>query len=193
MPSKPENYQEFEESRTARQRKLEKRIRPRGRRLVKKRKPQIEAASAQAARVDSAKQKITKHTELFPEFTTAEGRSQIERYMGWVAESLSHPQPVVREEDVKFKMAVASVKAGGQKRQKTRSSVRAIHLPTQISVKNEETRSKEQNKKAAYENLYSKLSEHLSLWQTLSQNLPDTYSASEIEDRGVDLLEDLVS
>lgn len=190
-PSKSENYQDYEKPGAARERKLKKRRQPRGRRLVKRKRPQIEAETAQEARIGSAKQKIAKHIDLFPEFTTAEGKSQVEKYLGWVAGSLSQHELTLNERDIKYKTAVASVNAGGQKRQKTRTSVRATHLPTLISVKNEETRSLEQNKRAAYDNLRLRLTDHLSLWQTLSQNLPDRYSASEIKQHGVDLLKEL--
>jgi hypothetical protein len=189
--SKSENYQDDEKPGVARDRKLRKRRQPRGRRLVRRKKPQIEAQTAQEARLGSAKQKIAKHVDLFPEVTSAEGRSQVEKYLGWVADSLSHHELTLNVGDIEYKTAVASVKAGGQKRQKTRTSVRATHLPTLISVKNEETRSLDQNKRAAYDNLRLRLTDHLSLWQTLSQNLPQQYSASEIKQHGVDLLKEL--
>lgn len=192
-PTKKESYQEQNEvSQTARDRKLRRKRHPRGRRLIKRKKPQIEAERAQAARVDSAKQKIAKHLELFPEITSAEGRSQAEKYLDWVADSLSLQRPILEEEDVEYKTAVASVAAGGQKRQKTKSSVRATHLPTQISVRNEEQRILEQNKRAAYENLLNRLTEHLSFWQTLSQKNPDRYSIGEISRQGLSLLKSLM-
>ena len=189
--SKPANYQDDEKPGTARESKLRKKRQPRGRRLVRRKKPQIEAQAAQKARIDSAKQKIAKKINLFPEVTSAEGKSQLEKYLGWVTDSLSQDELTLNAGDIEYKTAVASVKAGGQKRQKTRTSVRATHLPTLISVKNEETRSLDQNKRAADDNLRLRVTEHLSLWQTLSQNLPQQYSAAEIKLRGIDLLKEL--
>jgi len=189
-PAKPENYQD-EEPGTARERKLKRKRQPRGRRLVRRKKPQIDAQAARAARVDSAKQKIAKHINLFPEATSAKGKSQQDKYLDWVADSLSQGELTLNERDIEYKTAVASVKAGGEQRQKSRTSVRATHLPTLISVKNEETRSLDQNKRGAYDNLLLQLTDHLSLWQTLSQNLPKQYSASEIKQQGVDLLKAL--
>ena len=190
-PSKSGNYQDDEKPGAARERKLRKKRQPRGRRLVRRKKPQIEAQAAQEARIDSAKQKSAKQINLFPEITTAEGKSQLEKYLGWVTDSLSQDELTLNVGDIEYKTAVASVKAGGQKRQKTRTSVRATHLPTLISVKNEETRSLVQNKRAADDNLRLRLTNHLSLWQTLSQNLPQQYSAAEIKLRGIDLLKEL--
>ena len=190
-PSKSENSQDYEKPGAARERKLRKRRHPRGRRLVRRKKPQIEAQSAKGARIGSAKQQIAKHINLFPEFTSAEGKSQVEKYLGWVADSLSQHELTLDERDIEYKTATASVKAGGQKRQKSRTSVRATHLPTLISVKNEETRSLVQNKRNANDNLRLRLTDHLSLWQTLSQNLPDRFSASEIKQHGVGLLKEL--
>jgi len=127
----------------------------------------------------------------FPDLNSEEGRIQAKKYLSWAVDSLFEEGPVIRDEDLEFKSAVASVKAGGQQRQKTRSSVRVTHFPTLISVRNEEERNFEQNKKRAYENLLDRLSEHLSLWQTLSKNSPNKFSLSEIEKRGIDLLGEL--
>ena len=191
-PTKRENLQGNDESFVDRRAaKLWRKRHPRDRRLAQRKKPQIEAEAAQEARMDSGKQKIAKHITRFPEINTPEGETQAAAYINWVAQSLSQGEPRLDDEDIDFKFATASVKAGGEQRQKSRTSVRATHLPTQIAVKNEETRSVDQNKLAAYENLRLRLTDHLSLWQTLSQNLPQQYSALQIKQHGVDLLKEL--
>jgi len=191
-PTKRENLQGNDDSFVdRREAKLRRKRNPRDRRLVQRKKPQIEAKASQATRVAEAKQKIAKHISRFPEISTPEGETQVASYINWVAQSLSQGEPRLDDGDIDFKTATASVKAGGEQRQKSRSSVRATHLPTQIAVRNEEERSPDLNKKAARENLKSRLESHLILWQTLSQNLPQQYSASEIKQHGVDLLKEL--
>ena len=191
-PSKSENYQKQDElSETARDRKLRKKRHPRKRGYAIRERRKSEIERSRGIEVGKAKERIAKHVARFQKLDEEERRRQEERYLGWVEDSLSQHEPALHKEDVEYKPAVASVKAGGQKRQKTRSSIRATHKPTLISVKNEETRRPEQNKQAAYDNLCLRLTDHLSLWQTLSQNLPDRYSASEIKQHGVDLLKEL--
>lgn len=76
----------------------------------------------------------------------------------------------MEDNDIEFKGTIASVKAGGQHRQRKRTAVRAIHLPSSFSVKNEEERSFEQNKIHAREALYRNLEEHFKLWQVMIKN-----------------------
>ena len=191
-PSKSENYQELEESKGApRDRRLRKRRYPRPRGYAIRQKRGLEIERSRRIEVDVAQEKIAKHLTRFPDLDSEEGRNQADKYLKWVVDSLTQGQIITRDEDLEFKTAVASVKAGGQQRQKTRSSVRATHLPTLISVRNEEERSFEQNKVAAYENLVSRLTSHLSLWKTLLKNSPEVYSLSEIKRRGIDIFKEL--
>lgn len=190
--SKSEKYQELEESKgSPRDRRMRKRRYPRSRGYAVRQKRGLEIERSRRIEVDVAQEKIAKHLTKFPNLDTDEGRKQAEKYLNWVVDSLSGEIHVLSEKDIEYKTAVASVKAGGQQRQKTRSSVRATHLPTLISVRNEEERSFEQNKERAYDNVLNRLTEHLSLWRTLTQKLPEKYSLSEIERRGVDLLKEL--
>jgi protein subunit release factor A len=81
---------------------------------------------------------------------------------------------------------LSSVKAGGQHRQKNRTAVRFTHLPTLISVKNENERSFEQNKQQAKAALFEKLEKHLKLWQTLER---DSLTSIDIENKVFSLAE----
>lgn len=193
MVQKTKNYQELEElTGSPRDRRLRKRRYPRRRGYAVKKRKELEVKRSQEIEVEKIEEKIAKHLTKFSDLDSEEGKRQAERYLEWVVDSLTHKYPSLRDEDIEFKTAVASVKAGGQQRQKTRTSVRAAHLPTKISVRNEEERSLEQNKSAAYENLVSRLTTHLSLWQTLAQKNPDTYSIGEISRQGLSLLKSLM-
>jgi len=133
-----------------------------------------EFQAAKQARAEGAEERIAKHlSSSFKHLETDKGQKQIQSYIEWVTDSLELKSPRLNFEDeneVKIESFVSSVKAGGQQRQKTRTGVRLKHLPTLISVKNEDERSFEQNKQQAKTALLEKLEEHLELWQTLTRN-----------------------
>ncbi|MCJ7804207.1 peptide chain release factor-like protein [Patescibacteria group bacterium] len=136
-----------------------------------RRKKEIQAV--RLARVEEVEKRITKHLSFFPKLETDEDQKQVQSYIEWVKDSLELKSPRLNSEDgneVKIESFVSSVKAGGQNRQKNRTAVRLKHLPTLISVKNENERSFEQNKQQARTALFEKLEEHLKLWQTLRRN-----------------------
>jgi len=191
--TKPDNFKDQDELiEIARDRKFRKRHYPRGRGFAVRKKSELEIEKLKDNEVKEAEAKIKKHIGRFPNLDTPEGRKQAEGYLSWVSDSLTQNLPDLSG-DIEYKTATASVKAGGQKRQKSKNSVRATHLPTKIRVRNEEQRSLEKNKTAAYKNLISKLADHLSLWQTLSWGNPKRYSAEVIRSRGIKLFDELRS
>ena len=137
-----------------------------------RRKQEIQAV--RLARVEEAEKRIAKHlSSSFKHLETDKDQKQIKSYLEWLKDSLERKSPRLNPEDekeVKVDSFVSSVKAGGQHRQKNRTAVRLTHLPTLISVKNENERSFEQNKQQAKAALFEKLEEHLELWQTLVEN-----------------------
>jgi hypothetical protein len=179
-----------EQDATPREKKLKKRIYPRPRVLVGKVGKKLAIESSKRNDLEKASEKISKHLSQFPNPDSDEGRKQRESYLEWVVSSLEQGQLSEKAEDVEYKSAVSSVSAGGQHQQKTRSSIRALHLPTKIAVRNEEERSMEQNKAAAYENLVKRLTEQLSLWQTLLRNSPEI-TLPEIKSRGINIFREL--
>jgi len=135
------------------------------------RKQEIQAV--RLARVEEVEKRIAKHLSSFLKLETDEGQKQVQSYIEWLKDSLELRYPRLNPEDgneIKADSFVSSVKAGGQHRQKNRTAVRLTHLPTLISVKNENERSFEQNKQQAIAALFEKLEEHLKLWQTLTRN-----------------------
>ena len=64
--------------------------------------------------------------------------------------------PVIIDSDIKYETCRSGGK-GGQNVNKVETAVRAIHIPTGISVKSSDERSQKQNKKAARERLLLKL------------------------------------
>jgi len=126
------------------------------------RKEEIKAA--QEARAKEARIRIKKHL--------SEGKNKAEIYTRWVEESLRLNYPQLTEGDIEIKASLPKVKAGGQHLQKRSTAVRMTHKPTAISVRNEEERSREQNEQAAKAILFTRLQEHLKLWETLIENSP---------------------
>ena len=181
-----------------RARKSKRRKFPRDRSFVGKRLRETEKIAGEEKRKKEAKEKIEKHLKRFPALDSYEGEKQIKIYIRWIKDSLdqNYPllhegdvedsldqnYPLLHEGDVEIKTAVASVKAGGQKRQKSRTSVRIVHLPTLIGVRNEEERSLEQNKLKAQEKLYYLLTNHLQLWKTLNIASPNQGVEREVKE-----------
>jgi len=146
-----------------------------------RRKQEIQAA--RQARVEEVEKRITKHLSFFPKLETDEGQKQVQSYLEWLKASLALKSPRLNSEDeneVKIDSFLSSVKAGGQHRQKNRTAVRLTHLPTLLSVKNENERSFEQNKQQAKTALFEKLEKHLKLWQTLAR---DSLTPIDIENK----------
>jgi hypothetical protein len=158
----------------SRTRKSKRKKFPRDRSFVGKELKEAERKAGEKKRKKEAREKIEKHLKRFPSLDSYEGEKQSKIYIRWIKDSLNQNYPlldegdILDEEDIQIKTAVASVKAGGQKRQKSRTSARVVHLPTLIGVRNEEERSLEQNKLKAKKKLYYLLTNHLKLWKTLN-------------------------
>lgn len=90
------------------------------------------------------------------------------RFEHWLERSFETNRPVIEENDLEITSTTASA-PGGQHMQHTRTAAVVTHLPTLISVKNEEERSFEQNKDRAHEILENKLSD---LFHRLGAALP---------------------
>lgn len=164
-----------------RARKSKRKKYPRGRSLVRKELKKIEKIEGENKRKKEAREKIEKHLKHFPSLDSYEGERQVKIYIRWIRDSLDQNYPLLDEGDIEVKTAVASVKAGGQKRQKSRTSARVVHLPTLIGTRNEEERSLEQNKLKAKKRLYYLLTNHLKLWETLKIALPNQDVEKEVK------------
>jgi hypothetical protein len=165
-----------------RARKSKRREFPRDRSFVGKQLRETERIAGKEKRKEEAKEKIEKHLKRFPLLDSYEGEKQAKIYIRWIKDSLDQDHPLLHEGDIEVKTAVASVKAGGQKRQKSRTSVRIVHLPTLIGVRNEEERSLEHNKLKAQEKLYYLLTDHLQLWKTLNIASPNQGIEKEVKE-----------
>jgi hypothetical protein len=165
-----------------RARKSKRRKFPRDRSFVGKELRESENIAGEKKRKKEAKEKIEKHLGRFPAPDSYEGEKQVKIYIRWIKDSLDQNYPLLHEGDIEVKTAVASVKAGGQKRQKSRTSARIVHLPTLIGVRNEEERSLEQNKLKAQEKLYYLLTNHLQLWKTLNMASPNQDVEREVKE-----------
>ncbi len=163
-----------------RARKSKKKKYPRDRSFVGKELRETVRKKEENKRKKEAKEKIEKHLGRFPSVSSYEGEKQLKIYIRWIKDSLDQKHPLLDEGDIEIKTAVASVKAGGQQRQKSRTSARIVHLPTLIGTRNEEERSLEQNKLKAKEKLYYVLTDHLKLWKILNLASPNQDVEKEI-------------
>lgn len=165
-----------------RARKANKRKFPRDRSFVGKQLKETEKTAGEKKRKQKAREKIEKYLKRFSTLDSYEREKQVKTYIRWVKDSLDQDYPILHEGDIEVKTAVASVKAGGQKRQKSRTSARIVHLPTLIGVRNEEERSLEQNKLKAQEKLYYLLTNHLQLWKRLNITAPNQGVEKEVKE-----------
>jgi len=117
-------------------------------------------------KLEEAKRNIEKVVLSFPQFEESEDLRNrfLDRYIGWVKESLKAGKLIFRpEKDVNFEFSRSS-SHGGQNVNKVESAVRAIHTITHIAVHNEETRDQAENRERAMDLLKKRLAEHLSDW-----------------------------
>ena len=101
--------------------------------------------------------------EILHEVESMIGRSQRDASSSFRAAASSGPQhalPVLDEEDLEEKFVKGSGN-GGQKVNKTSNRVVLTHLPTQIRVECQDTRSLQQNRKIARKRLQLKVDEYL--------------------------------
>lgn len=164
-----------------RARKSKRKKYPRDRSIVGKEIKKIERKAGEDKRKKEADGKIKKHLKRFPSLNSYEGEKQLKVYIRWVKDSLDQNYPFLVDGDIEIKTAVASVKAGGQQRQKSRTSARIVHLPTLLGTRNEEERSLEQNKLRAKEKLFYILTDHLEIWKTLNLASPNQDVEKEIK------------
>jgi len=176
----PEDYFDFEEIFQERVPRIKK-----GRKPTKSDKEQRkkEIAEAKGKRVKEVKELISFQLRYFPDFDTPEGQAQAELYLKWLENSLKMGFALMDDKDLQIKTSVSSVKAGGQQRQKNRTSVRVRHLPTLISIKNEDERVLGQNVITAKANLFTRLENHFKLWQIIKRDSPSPLNLEmEIKD-----------
>ena len=179
------DFYEETESYQRRARKAKRKKYPRDRSFAVKELQRTEKIAGENKRQGEAKEKIQNRLKHFPAQDTSEGKKQVKIYIRWVKDSLDQGCPILHDGDIEIKTAVASVKAGGQSRQKSKNSVRAVHLPTLIGVRNEEERSLEQNTLNAKENLCYLLTNHLQLWKTLNIASP----SQNVEKKVIEMLQ----
>ena len=130
---------------------------PKSETVKRKREETIEAS--QENRREEAEKNLEKTLENFPE-------NLLEMYVPWVNLSLESGKPAIDEIDLEEKFVRSGKKAGGQNVNKVSSAVQLKHIPTNISVRNEETRDQNKNRQNARARLESKLKEHLKDWKT---------------------------
>ncbi|OGM28565.1 hypothetical protein A2962_03045 [Candidatus Woesebacteria bacterium RIFCSPLOWO2_01_FULL_39_61] len=169
--------------------KLRRKKHSRSRDLVNRAVAEQDKRIAQENRAREAEEIIKKQLSHFPPLDSDEGIKKAKIYTRWLRDSFDQDYPILSEGDVKFQYTVASVHAGGQKRQKSETAVVAIHIPTLTRARNEDETSREINKDRAFNTLYTPLERHLSLWKDLLK--PEDGNSSVIENKVEKILQDL--
>jgi len=123
-------------------------------------------------RAQEARKNIEKVIYDFPEFDESEDlrNRYLDRYIGWVKESLKLGKLIFREEkDVELDFSRSS-SHGGQNVNKVETAVKATHKISNIFSHNEETRDQIENREKAIKHLKQKLAEHLEDWAIITED-----------------------
>jgi len=135
--------------------------------------------NSQEKRQEEAKDRILKIIKEFPKFINTEQENKfINEYSSWVKQTLTQGLTTL-ENDLTFDCVRSGAKAGGQNLNKVSSAVVCSHVPTNISVRNEETRDQFRNKQKAISLIKKSLSTHIEDWKTLVKN-PDSVTNDTI-------------
>lgn len=187
----PEDFEGYsEEIETGGRRgKLKRKKHPRDREFVNRQVAEQDKRIAEENRARAAEIIIKKQLSRFPSLDTDEGQKHAKIYTRWLRDSYDQNYPILSEGDIEFQYTVASVHAGGQKRQKSETAVVAIHIPTLVRARNEDEREREINKSRAFNSLYIPLERHISLWKDLLK--PENGNSSAIENRVGKILQDI--
>lgn len=118
-------------------------------------------------RREDAQKNLKKVFEDFPHFDN-DGQEErfLAMYVPWLNLSLESGEPMIDEVDLEEEFMRSGKKAGGQNVNKVNSAVRIKHVPTNISVRNEETRDQGANRQNARAGLKNRLEAHLTDWKT---------------------------
>jgi hypothetical protein len=123
--------------------------------------------NSQEKRQGEARDRIVKIINEFPKFISTEQEDKfINEYSSWVKQTFTQGL-ISFENDLKFDYVRSGAKAGGQNLNKVSSAVVCTHVPTNINVRNEETRDQFRNKQKAISLMKKSLGTHMEDWKTL--------------------------
>ncbi len=123
--------------------------------------------ASQEKRKEAARNNLERVFKEFPSFEVEQKKEDfLEMYALWVNVSLEAGFPYIDQKDLDEEFMRSGKKAGGQNVNKVSSAVRLKHIPTNITVRNEETRDQAKNRQFAKEGLEDLLKEHLKDWKT---------------------------
>ncbi len=132
-----------------------------------KAKKQETIEASEENRREDAEENLQRVFEDFPHFDNEQKADRfLEMYTSWVNASLASGAPLIEKGGLEEEFMRSGKKAGGQNVNKVSSAVRLKHIPTNISVRNEETRDQAKNRESARSGLQDRLRKHLEDWKT---------------------------
>lgn len=138
-------------------------------------------------RVGEAKQNLRKVLTNFPDMSAEKEDTYFRNYLTWLNESLKKDELTVEDEEFeKTEFSKPNVHAGGQNVNKSMSAARAIHSATNISVRNEDTRSGPKNENRAKKIIVEKLHSHLGDWEAYLNDAKRDITAEDLFEVMVD-------
>lgn len=133
---------------------------------TKRAKKETQIKKSKEKRKQETTKDLKRITEDFPEFENKnERKAFLNRYVSWVNACLQKNRLIFNESnDIKLKFVRSGKKAGGQNVNKVSSAAICKHEISNITVRNEETRSQRQNREKAIKLLKDELTDHIKDW-----------------------------
>lgn len=136
-----------------------------GKKTVKAKK-EAQIGQSQEKRKQEIAEDLKRVIDNFPEFENEDKKEAfLDRYISWVNACLQSNELIFDEaSDVELKFVRSGKKAGGQNVNKVSSAAICKHEVSNITVRNEETRSQKRNREKATELLRGELTDHIEDW-----------------------------
>lgn len=139
---------------------------------TRKAKQRIQIEQSQEKRKQETAEDLRKVIQDIPEFDSEDKEEVfLDRYISWVNACLQKNELIFdKNSDVELNFVRSGKKAGGQNVNKVSSAAICKHKISNITVRNEETRSQKRNREKAIELLKGRLMDHIEDWDLYLEN-----------------------